>query len=323
MDVSTKIIGFDACPTNERNGTYGGQAGDKEGITYNGEYWIIKYPKSTKGMSGTNLLSYMSSPLSEYIGSHIYAILGYDVHETLLGFRNEKIVVACKDFCKQEGALREIRTLKNIYNSKLAYELEEQLNSTSSSRLVDIDDLMIHFKYNPILGNNPKVVERFWDQVVVDVLINNSDRNNGNWGLLYDQGKYGLAPVYDNGSSFYNKHTEQHIRNIYSDPNALSNSYIGISTVYKTGEMRLTGKKILSINDRNLFLSLRKNAAKIEASLPKIRNLIMGVPEEYQGIQICSKLHKEYYIKGIEERYNKLLLPALQAFINRENQMLP
>lgn len=37
---------------NERNGTYGGKAGDKEGITINGEYWIVKYPKSTKGMRG-------------------------------------------------------------------------------------------------------------------------------------------------------------------------------------------------------------------------------------------------------------------------------
>ena len=56
---------------NERNGTYGGKAGDKEGITINGEYWIVKYPKSTKGMRGT-LDSYTTAPLSEYIGSNIY-----------------------------------------------------------------------------------------------------------------------------------------------------------------------------------------------------------------------------------------------------------
>jgi len=38
------------------------------------------------------------TPLSEFLGSHIYAILGYPVHETLLGYRKGKIVVACKDF---------------------------------------------------------------------------------------------------------------------------------------------------------------------------------------------------------------------------------
>mgnify|MGYP000755136434 CR=1 FL=1 len=46
---------------NERNGTYGGKAGDKEGITINGEYWIVKYPKSTKGMRGLSLI-HISEP---------------------------------------------------------------------------------------------------------------------------------------------------------------------------------------------------------------------------------------------------------------------
>ena len=55
---------------NERNGTYGGKAGDKEGITINGEYWIVKYPKSTKGMRGT-LDSYTTAPLSEIESSHL------------------------------------------------------------------------------------------------------------------------------------------------------------------------------------------------------------------------------------------------------------
>lgn len=108
------IIDFDACQTNERNGTYGGQAGSKEGITYNGDYWMIIYPKSTKGMR-TDKISYTTSPLSEFIGSHIYDILGFDVHETFLGKRNGKIVVACKDFCEREGSLRKIRALKNVY----------------------------------------------------------------------------------------------------------------------------------------------------------------------------------------------------------------
>ena len=47
-------------------------------------------------------LSYVTSPLSEYIGSQIYKILGYEVHETILVVcfdgKREKIVCACKDF---------------------------------------------------------------------------------------------------------------------------------------------------------------------------------------------------------------------------------
>ena len=55
-------------------------------------------------MKKTGALSYVTSPLSEYIGSHIYQILGYDVHETILGVcfeeKRYKVVYACKDFIK-------------------------------------------------------------------------------------------------------------------------------------------------------------------------------------------------------------------------------
>lgn len=100
--IETMIYDLDSCVLNERNGIYGGNAGNKEGVTINGEYWIIKYPKTTRGMRD-ELPSYTSAPLFEYIGSHVYKILGIDVHETILSIRNSKLVVACKDFCKKEG----------------------------------------------------------------------------------------------------------------------------------------------------------------------------------------------------------------------------
>ena len=30
------------------------------------------------------------------------------------------------------------------------------------------------------------ITERFWDMFIVDALIGNWDRHNGNWGFLYD-----------------------------------------------------------------------------------------------------------------------------------------
>ena len=101
------LIDFSNCPYSNRHGMYGGMAGDKDGILYNNENWIIKYPKNMDTMNGVDKTQhqYTTAPLSEYIGSHIYKILGYNVHETLLGVRNNKIVVACKDFCETRGAL--------------------------------------------------------------------------------------------------------------------------------------------------------------------------------------------------------------------------
>ena len=114
----------------ERNGYYGGAAGDKDGIVIDGEPWICKYPKPTIGMDGGgNLSPFALTPLSEYLGSHIYAILGFPVHETILGIRDGHLVVGCKDFCQDDERLLEIRTIKNIHlkdvNSELGIETHE------------------------------------------------------------------------------------------------------------------------------------------------------------------------------------------------------
>ena len=57
-------------------------------------------------MKKVDALSYVTSPLSEFIGSKIYKILGYTVHETLLGIcfdgKRNKIVCACKDFINDD-----------------------------------------------------------------------------------------------------------------------------------------------------------------------------------------------------------------------------
>ena len=62
---------------------YGGQAGDKLGVIIDDENWFLKFPKSTKGMKRVDM-SYTTSQLSEYLGSHIYQILGYDTYREAL-----------------------------------------------------------------------------------------------------------------------------------------------------------------------------------------------------------------------------------------------
>ena len=39
-----KIFDFSNAEYSNRNGSYGGAAGDKDGILINGESWIAKYP---------------------------------------------------------------------------------------------------------------------------------------------------------------------------------------------------------------------------------------------------------------------------------------
>ena len=82
---------------------YGGNAGFKKGVTVDGVDWIIKFPQETLTFKNVDI-SFTTAPLSEYIGSHIYDILGYKVHNTKLGVCNNalinrrQLVVACEDF---------------------------------------------------------------------------------------------------------------------------------------------------------------------------------------------------------------------------------
>ena len=46
------------------------------------------------------------------------------------------------------------------------------------------------------------LMQHFWNVFVVDALLGNFDRHNGNWGFLYDDSakEASLAPIYDCGS---------------------------------------------------------------------------------------------------------------------------
>ena len=105
-----KIENFDLL--NHSGISYGGHGGSKRGIIMNGERWFLKYPKSTKSMD-VDGLSYSTTPISEYLGSHIYESIGLDVHKTKLGYANGKIVVACKDFLDSNEVIIDYNMIKN------------------------------------------------------------------------------------------------------------------------------------------------------------------------------------------------------------------
>lgn len=311
------IIDFNKCPLSSRNGKYGGMAGSKEGIIYKDDFWIIKYPKNTKYMDVSDL-SYTTSCLSEYLGSHIYQILGYDVHETLLGIRNHKIIVACKDFCAEHVELREIRTLKNIYNEELQNKLDTELDSTDSSHIVDLNELLIHLDYNPVLASIPNLKERFWECVVIDLFINNNDRNNGNWGLLFADNHYSIAPIFDNGAAFSNKLGEIRIKNILSNPQKLQQSSLNVATAFGIDGKRLTLQKMLNYDNEDLKNAIKKVVPIIKNKMFEINKFIDDIPEKHNEVLICSQDRKNLYKKSMELRLEKGLEPALKRIIEAE-----
>ena len=75
----------------ELNGKYYGGSERKKGISVDGENYMIKFQKHTAFGKRNN-------HVSEFIGSHIFEICGFETHKTYLGYRHGEEVVACKDF---------------------------------------------------------------------------------------------------------------------------------------------------------------------------------------------------------------------------------
>lgn len=312
------MVDFSECNYSTRHGRYGGQAGDKDGIIYQGENWIVKYPKSTKDMFGNGLAPYTLTPLSEYIGSHIYTILGYDTHQTLLGERNGQIVVACKDFQERLGDLAEVRMLKNAANKELRESTGEDLPLSATGDNVNLEELMLHLKVNPFLSA-PEVSQRFWESIIIDILIDNNDRNNGNWGLLYDQQteSYTLAPVYDNGNAFFSKASEERINEYLNNPN-FETLAVGGRTIYTYQKHLLSAKKILTLEIPALKAAINTVIPNIHKHFSEIEEMIEDIPNEYHGMNVCSEPRKELYIKSMKIRMEKILLPIYEKNMEKE-----
>lgn len=306
-----EMIDFSSCELSSRNLQYGGRAGEKRGVIYNGEFWFLKFPKNTIGMRKVDGLSYVTSPLSEYIGSNIYKILGYNVHETKLGIcfdgKRNKVVCACKDFIEDDNneMLIPYTALRNDTNPLIMDRRDSSFNSASN-----INEIIFQLKYNTILSTIKEAEERFWDVVLIDMLINNNDRNEDNWGVVKfkKENIYILAPIFDCGNCFYGKASEERIASILEDDNKLFSSAINGITAYEDDdEKRISALSILEyikVNNKETFSRVYNNVIN---HFGEIENLINSIPFSYMDTQIISSIRKEYYLKTLMIRLNYIL----------------
>lgn len=192
------MIDFTNLPTKKK--TYAGANGSKISVIYNSEQYMLKFPA---GAPKNKELSYANGCISEYIGCHIFESIGIDVQKTLLGtYRKndkEKIVVACKDFTKSGVVLQDFASLKNTI-----------IDSEHNGYGTELSDIMKAIEEQQAV-NPIALKEWFWNVFIVDALIGNWDRHNGNWGFLYnvDTDEMTVAPVFDCGSCLYPQADEE------------------------------------------------------------------------------------------------------------------
>ena len=297
--------------------SYGGHSGSKRGIIMNGERWFLKYPKSTKSMD-VDGLSYSTTPISEYLGSHIYESIGLDVHKTKLGYANGKIVVACKDFLDSNEVIIDYNMIKNEYDENIE-KATEQLSLSSDINLNnDLEEILLIMEQNSYFKSIPELKMRFWDMFVIDAFISNNDRNEGNWGLILnkDTNDLRLSPVFDNGASFYNKSSDDKLLSIYTDDFRFKQSvYDSVISVYKfDGKVINPLKYIETMDNDDCNKAILRIVPKI--NIDTIISIFDEVPEEYNGLPVLSKIQKEYYLKALKYRYDNVLVPVYNKLLH-------
>ena len=307
-----EMIDFTNCELSSRNLEYGGRAGEKKGIIYKNDFWFLKFPKNTLGMDKVKGLSYVTSPLSEYIGSNVYRILGYDVHETILGIcfdgKRNKVVCACKDFIKDDKneLLIPYTALRNDTNPELMNRRDDESSLSASN----INEIIFQLNHNSVLKNIKNAKERFWDVVLIDMLINNNDRNEDNWGVIKDKknNTYRLSPIYDCGNCFYSKTSEERINEILSDEEKLmSSSLNGITAYEDDNEKRIRNEDVIRFANNDLELAKERIRKLVSKRLDEIKDFVNSIPSSFNGIDVMSDLRKNYYLRTFIIRFEHFL----------------
>lgn len=283
------VIDFTNLP--KRNKMYAGANGSKISVIYEGEQYMLKFPSlPTKNKD----MSYSNSCFSEYLGCQIYESIGVPVQKTMLGTYTvkgkEKIVVACGDFTEPGVTLQDFASLKN-----------QMIDSERNGYGTELSDILYTFAEQNAI-DRVAVTERFWDMFIVDALIGNWDRHNGNWGFLYDArtDTMELAPVYDCGSSLYPQADDKIMESVLTNENELNFRIFEIPS----SAIMVNGKKIKyfdfisSLQNEDCNHALKRIVPCID--MAKIRTIVEKTP-------FVSDLQKQFYMTMLEKRKERIL----------------
>lgn len=286
---------------------YHGNAGQKLAYLHDGFVWMVKFPQSTRDLAGKHLPSYTSSPISEYIGSHIYETLGIPVHETVLGRCRGKIVVGCKDFAV-DARLLDFHGIKNTVDESI---ISGSFGSTPHGERLS-DALSVISNAEDFDGIREDVIMRFWDMFIIDAFIHNNDRNNGNWGLLVSRYTTTLAPVFDNGNAFFNKRNPSVTERRLADLSKIEEDVkTGVSFFTDNNDKHIHPfDYIESLQNQDCTNALIRFSDRLD--MERIREVIHGIPDKEFGLDIITAEMKEHYILVMETAVEKRINPVLK-----------
>lgn len=147
---------------------------------------------------------------------------------------------------------------------------------------------------------------------IIDSLIGNYDRHNGNWGILVNDETQDMkmAPIYDCGSCLYSQLTDEQMQEILKTETEINNR------VYNKPTSTITenGRRINYYD----FISSLKNKECNDA-LSRIVNKIdmKQIEKEIDEMPIISDIRRSFYKVILERRYKIILEKSYNKLINK------
>ncbi len=259
----------------------------KKTLLYNGKRYLVKFPEPV--LDKNKNISYINNAFSEYVGSNIFKITGFEVQNTILGTYKSnnkiKIVCACEDFCDETHVLYEFENLA------ISSSIEKKIGTELSEIMEVIDN-------NKMKIDKIKFKEYFWNMFIIDSLIGNTDRHNGNFGFLIDVTNNNItnAPIYDCGSCLSPMLDD-------NDISKLSDSEIKNIAVNIYSAIKINDKRINCFS----FISSTCNNECNDAVKRIFKNIdILKIEEFINNIEGMSLVRKKFYINLIEIRYEMI-----------------
>lgn len=281
---------YSLCATNTK--FYSGSE-EKIGITIGSIDYILKFQKPSE----TGLLN---NTICEYIGCHIFRMLGMNVQDTFLGTYEGREVVALEDFVKEN---QKFVPFNEVGDSSLEHDRDTYQYSYS--------DIMKMLEENTKLTQIPETINQFWRIYIIDALLGNFDRHGSNWGFIKENNRYTLAPVFDNGSCLFPRiHTDEACLEIIRDETEINKRVF----TFPTSQIKLKNVKssyyevIHSLQFPECNTALKDVTSRVD---------IQQIGAFIDSIEKISEIQKGFYKTMIQARFEKILVASYENLCRR------
>lgn len=260
----------------------------KTGILIRDENYLIKYRRRLPEGA-------VCDHVSEYLGSHIFDMLGVSTQDTWLGkYRGEEVVL-CRDFTSDEAVFLSFDQLGEYFTDltdrPVLYEYDQIMEVLN--RIFDISTAKV-------------MINTFWDMVVIDAFVANGERDGSSWGFLKKGEQYSPAPVLGSDSCLFPEVvTDGQCREILASKEEMERRIFEMPVpklLYK-GRVHSYYDMISGHYFKECDKALWRMIQKIDFA---------AVNYLVESVAFTSSIRKKFLMTVLEERYKNLLLKPFE-----------